>query len=121
MNIIIDPDQIDAYREKYTVLELDTIRILPENRTVTAYCVVENIPIPDLPQVENKKKLHATLMEHYRKRDWNVCDQALDHLVGCWNKELDSFYQEIRTRVAKYIEQDPGEDWDGIIEKHITN
>jgi hypothetical protein len=121
MNIIIDPDQIDAYREKYTVLELDTIRILPENRTVTAYCVVENIPIPDLPQAENKKKLHATLMEHYRKRDWNVCDQALDHLVGCWNKELDSFYEEIRTRVAKYIEQDPGENWDGTIEKHITN
>ena len=26
MNIIIDPDQLKTYQEKYTVLELDTIR-----------------------------------------------------------------------------------------------
>jgi len=30
MNIIIDPEQLAEYQEKYTVLELDTFRILPE-------------------------------------------------------------------------------------------
>lgn len=121
MNIIIEPDQVEQFRDKYTVLELDTIRLVPENRLVTAYCVVEQIPILDLPQVESKKNLHENLMINYRKRDWNYCSQALEHLMGSWGGELDSFYQEIQGRVAKYIEEDPGDSWDGIIEKHTTH
>lgn len=120
MNIIIEPDQVEQFREKYTVLELDTIRILPEDRLVTAYCVIEQIPIMDLPNVESKKNLHENLMINYRKRDWNYCSQAIEHLVGSWGGELDSFYQEIQGRIAKYIEEDPGDSWDGIIEKHLT-
>jgi hypothetical protein len=120
MNIIIDPEQLDTYRTNYTVLELDTIRILPENKMVTAYCVVETIPISELPLTEGKKDLHANLMENYRKRDWNYCHQALDHLVGSWNKEVDSFYDDLRVRLNFYTQQDPGPEWDGIIDKHTT-
>lgn len=121
MNIIIDPEQLNNYTEKYTVLELDTIRILPENRLVTAYCVVETIPIQELPQVESKRDLHKNLMINYRKKDWNYCSQALEHLIGSWNKELDSFYADLQSRIAKYTEEDPGDSWDGTIEKHTTN
>jgi hypothetical protein len=120
MNILIDPDQIESYREKYTVLELDTIRILPENKQVTAYCVVDTIPILELPQTESKINLHANLLINYRKRDWNYCQQALEHLMGSWNKELDSFYEDIQNRINLYMENDPGENWDGIIEKQAT-
>jgi len=117
MNILIDSEQIDSYREKYTVLELDTIRIMPSNKEVTAYCVVETIPIMELPLAESKINLHANLMKNYRQRDWNYCHQALDHLIGSWNKELDSFYEDIRSRVNLYMENEPGDDWDGVIEK----
>lgn len=121
MNIIIDSDQVEQFKQNYTVLELDTIRLLPENKTITAYCVVEQIPLSDLPQVESKRNLHENLMINYRKRDWNFCNQALEHLFGFWNGELDSFYDEIRSRIAKYMEQDPGDSWDGIIEKHTSS
>jgi hypothetical protein len=117
MNILIDPEQIDTYREKYTVLELDTIRILPSNKEVTAYCVVDTIPIMELPLTESKINLHANLMKNYRQRDWNYCQQALEHLIGSWNKELDSFYEDIQSRVNTYMENDPGENWDGVLEK----
>jgi len=120
MNIIIDPDQIENYRDKYTVLELDTIRILPENKQVTAYCVVDTIPIMELPLTESKINLHNNLLTNYRKQDWNYCHQALDHLIGSWNKELDSFYEDIRGRINQYMETAPGPDWDGIVEKHTA-
>ena len=120
MNIIIDPTQIKSYREKYTVLELDTIRLLPENREVTAYCVVDTIPITELPQTESKINLHNNLLENYRKRDWNYCHQALEHLIGSWNRELDSFYEDIRNRINIYMETDPGPSWDGVIEKYTA-
>jgi hypothetical protein len=117
MNIIIEPEKLPELKSKYTRLELDTVRVLPENKTFTAYCVIENIPIPDLPRVGNLKELHANLIVEYRKKNWNYCTQALEHLMGFWGGEADSFYQDLNQRIAKYIEQDPGESFDGIIEK----
>lgn len=116
MNIIIDPDQVEQFREKYTVLELDTIRI-GNNQIVTAYCVVENIPVLELPLVESHRKLHHNLLENYRKKDWNFCQQAIDQLKGRWGGEVDTFYADLQSRLVKYESQDPGENWDGIIEK----
>jgi hypothetical protein len=120
MNIIIDPEKLAEMQSKYTVLELDTIRIMPEGKNVTAYCVIENIPIPDLPRVESLRKLHENLIIEYRKKNWNYCAQSLEHLMGFWGGEADSFYQDLSQRIAKYIEQDPGESFDGIIEKHTA-
>jgi hypothetical protein len=120
VNIIIDPAQIDDYREKYTVLELDTIRIIPGNKQVTAYCVVESIPILELPLTESKINLHHNLLKEYRNRNWNFCQQALEHLMGSWNKELDTFYDDVRTRITVFIADEPPADWDGIIEKHTA-
>ena len=120
MNIIIDPKDLDSYKQKYTVLELDTFRILPDNKEVKAYCVVESIPILELQNIDGKRNIHNGLMENYRQRNWDFCQQALDQLVGSWNKELDSFYDEMRGRINFYMENDPGEKWDGIIEKHTA-
>jgi hypothetical protein len=65
VNIIIDPAQIDEYREKYTVLELDTIRILPVDQLVTAYCLVDAIPILNMPKAESMKNLHENTVSCY--------------------------------------------------------
>jgi len=122
MHIIIGKENVDNLNltEKFTVLELDTFKIPNADKTVTAYCVVENIPINDLPKVESMRELHANLLENYRKKDWNYCNQALDFLVGFWGHELDTYYQSIRDRVAQYAENDPGESWDWTIEKNVV-
>lgn len=120
MNIIIDPVKVDAMRQKYTVLELDTFRLIPSDQTITAWCVVENIPINELITVESKKSLHENLLINYRKKDWNYCRQALEHLLGSWGKELDSFYADLSRRVDQYSTQDPGPEWDGTVEKSVA-
>lgn len=121
MNIILDSEKAQDLRKKYTVLELDTFRLIPENRCVTAYCVVENVPITELALLESKKDLHEKLLSNYRRRNWNYCTQALEHLIGSFGTELDSFYLDLQARIAKYTEQDPGDAWDGIIEKTVGN
>ena len=120
MNIILDPNQVEEYRKKYTVLELDTIKFQPVGKCVTAYCIVDKLTMTELPQVEAKSAVHHNLMSNYRQRRWQDCLAALDQLGGFWSGQLDSFYQEIRERIAKYIEQAPEEAWDGTIEKTVT-
>lgn len=113
MNIIFGRDQAASLSERYTVLELDTIRI--NNNELTAFCVVESIPIMDMPKVESMKNLHENLIIEYRKRNWNYCSQALDYLTGFWGHDLDTFYDNLRARIQEYTENDPGDDWDGVI------
>ena len=117
MHIIFGEDQVEAMREKYVVLELDTIRIGPSGPEIAAYAVVENVAIPDLPMVAGWTKLHNNLITYYRKRDWNFCEQVIENLTGTFAGELDSFYAELQSRINNYKENDPGESWDWVIEK----
>jgi hypothetical protein len=117
MNIIFGRDQALSLAAKYTVLELDTIRIKPSDTEITAFCVIESMPIMDMPKVESMKNLHENLLAEYKKRDWNYCIQALEHLSGFWGHEVDTFYDSIRARIQEYSESEPGDDWDGVINR----
>lgn len=115
MYIIFGDGQAKELGKKYTVLELDTLCFVPSNAIATAYAVVENIPIPDLPKLSFQTDLHHNLMENYRKQDWNFCSQAIENLVGCFGGELDSFYTELQSRINSYKDNDPGESWDYML------
>ena len=117
MNIIFDKFHLDELQSKYTVLELDTFHIESTDQQRTAYCVVENVPILEMAQIESFRNLHANLMDNYRKKDWNYCEQAIEHLMGKWGGELDSFYTDLMKRIADYKENSPGEDWDSVISR----
>jgi len=41
----------------------------------------------------------------------------LHSLTGCWNGEMDTFYQHLTDRINEYATNPPGPDWDGVILK----
>jgi len=102
--------------EKYTVLDLDTFS-LPNGSVHTACCVVENIPVAELPITERLKELHVNLIANYGQRDWNYCEQAIEHLMGKWGGELDSFYQELNIRIQQLKTQTLDDSWSPVITK----
>lgn len=120
MNIIFD-DQLDTISDRYTVLELDTFKMLPMHELKTAYCVIETIPITELNTIEQFSNLHRELMENYRKRNWNFCFQALEHLQGRWNGEIDSFYSEMFKRIKHLESMQLSDNWTGYIDKHTIS
>jgi hypothetical protein len=117
MNIIFGTEQADSMLEKYTVLELDIFQIGNTSETITAYCTVENLPIDQLLQVPELKIKHANMINHYRARQWVACQSELDQLIGQWNGELDSFYQEISARINQFAIQEPDSTWSPVIVK----
>jgi hypothetical protein len=115
MNIIFKENS-EAIGKKYVVLDLDTFSI-PDGSTHTVCCVVENIPITELSETENLKALHAELMQSYGQRNWNQCEQAIEQLVGKWGGEVDSFYQDLQTRINRLKTLNLTEDWTPVIPK----
>lgn len=117
MNIIFGKEQAAKLSENYTVLELDTIRVGLNGPELIAFCVVESIPILKMPKLNEMKDLHQNLLIEYRKQNWNYCEQALEHLVGFWGNEVDSFYANLNERINTFKNQSPGDQWDGVIQK----
>lgn len=117
MHIIFGQDNAIEFAKKYTVLELDTFIMGTNGPVEPAYCVVEIIPITDIPQMDSKLRLHENLMVNYKKQDWRFCIDAITHLKGFWNGELDTFYEDLFTRICDYQQQDPGPDWSPYIQK----
>jgi hypothetical protein len=114
MNIIFDTDHIESIKNNNVLLELDTFYFSKLNKTVTAYCVIENVKITDLSAVEQNISLHNQLIEAYKKRDFKLCEDLADSLTGCFNGEVDSFYQDLITR-TKTI--DLTSEWNPVIHR----
>ena len=117
MNIIFGGDLVDEIASKYTVLELDTIRMLPDGSESTAYCVIEKIPLAEIGRLPEHKQLHHDMIRQYKTGDWSSCEKSLKSLTHCWGTELDSFYEIMLQRVQDLQANHPGPHWDPVIEK----
>lgn len=109
MHIILGDQITKEITDKYIVLELDNFQIAGRDHAVSAYCLVENVPIAELPQVDQFRDLHANLIQNYRLGNWKFCKDALEHLEGRWNGEVDSFYDELSTRISNHRDQEPAD------------
>jgi len=113
MNIIFGDSVAQQAGEKYTVLELDTF--LVDNQPNTAYALVEQVSLTEIITLDKFKELHSNLLKEYRKRNWEYCEDAIEHLQGKWNGELDTFYSELLNRIQDLKTQSLPDDWTGVI------
>lgn len=122
MKVIFGNQAATAVSDRITVLELDTFFQQGLREPVTAYAVLENISVPltEIPVMEKSVELHNTMMLEYRQQNWTYCEQALEHLQGKWAGELDSFYKELATRIAKLKKINLPKDWNGVIINNNT-
>jgi len=118
MNIILGEEHAAELQKKHIVLELDSFWISGNQKPVTAFCVTEDLSIASLMKADQFKDLHQGLMRNYRKKNWSYCLDALDHLRGQWDGQLDSFYDELGQRIRNYQSQVLDDSWDGIIAKN---
>ena len=116
MNIIFG-DTVEQVSNTHTVLELDTFKLMPSERLITSYCVIDNLPLAEFPRLEANKNIHQQLIEQYRQQNWEFCRSALHSLSGCWNGEIDTFYQHLSERIGEYIANPPDASWAGVIIK----
>jgi hypothetical protein len=114
MNIIFG-DAVTQVAGTHTVLELDTFKLMPSEQLVKSYCVIDNLPLAEFPQLEANKKIHHQLIEQYKQQNWEFCRSAVHSLMGCWNGEMDTFYQHLADRIDEYAVNTPNENWTAII------
>ena len=118
MKIILGKENAESMRDKYLVLELDTIQFATDAPSITAYCLVEPKALEELTTMNSFIELHAKLIENYQKKNWKFCSDAIEHLLGKWNGDVDSFYRELLNRINNYKSADLPSEWTGVIKKY---
>lgn len=119
MHIIFGESAKDL-SDKFTVLELDTIKLEGTGEKFTSYCIIENIPLGDFPVIDSYIKVHHDMMVAYRARNWEYCESAIKGLTGKWNGEADSFYDVLYRRIQELKETELDDSWDGSILRSIS-
>jgi len=106
-------------KEKYIILELDTIQYAENAEPVTAYCVIggENVTLEEVFTLKEHANMHKALMKNYRNQNWNFCEEAIDSLRGKFKGEMDSFYDILEVRIRKYKNSNINSDWNGVLKK----
>ena len=106
MQLIFGRENAEKLRDRYTVLELETLE--KDGISLEVFCLIpgEKIGIPDLPQLENWTKLHNDFLKGYYTKQYDYCRQCIEHLTGKFGGEVDSFYEEILKRIEAADPQD---------------
>jgi hypothetical protein len=99
MDIIFGRENAEKLREKYTVLDLETVE--QDGISLEVFCLIpaDKIGLTDLPQLDNWTKLHNDFLNGYHTQQYDYCRQCIEHLMGKFGGEVDTFYEEILKRI----------------------
>lgn len=101
MELIFNREHAEALREKYTVLELETVT--KDGVTLDVFCVIpaDKLNLGELTQLDHNIKLHNHFIEAMKDQQYHVCRDLHEHLLGKFGGEVDSFYNEILNRITQ--------------------
>jgi len=104
MDIIFGRENAEKLREKYTVLDLETVQA--DGKSLEVFCLIpgDKISIGDLPTLDQWIKLHNDFLEGYKTQQYKYCRDCIEHLTGKFGGELDTFYEEILRRINEVEE-----------------
>ena len=99
MQIIWNQEAADRLKNSHTVLELETHEV--NGKSVTTYCVVppEKLFAAGFNNLERYVELHNGFITAYKEKNYKLCEDIGEHMMGAFGGELDTFYEEILKRI----------------------
>ena len=92
MNIIFDINLVPELKNRYIVLELDTIWHEGMEQPLKLHAIIETVPVADLEILDELSANHAAMVGFYKAGVWDAVPPLVEKLKGHWQGELDSFY-----------------------------
>lgn len=100
MYIIFGSKIAEELRQSNIILQLETFTA--QGVEHTAYCVVKpESVILEMEHVERNTALHQATVDAWNKQDYQTVKEGITHLRGRFSGELDSFYDELSSRMER--------------------
>jgi hypothetical protein len=112
MQIILDEKLVPTLREKYTILELDTIMQPGMSGPLTLYALIEQIDLGTISKLNVLTEQHELMVRAYKSNDFTTAEQEANVLRGSWRGELDDFYDLVISTAREMM--DTNTTWTGV-------
>lgn len=105
MEIIFGRENAENLRQRYTVLDLETV-IAENGQPLEVFCLIpaDKLNLQDLPKLSEWVNLHNLMLTYYHTKENDKCLATIKELMGAFNGEVDSFYDEIARRLEEVNE-----------------
>jgi hypothetical protein len=112
MQIIFEENLVETLRQRYILLELDTIIQPAMTKPITLHALIENIDFLQLEKFEQQVQEHQQMVKEYKGSNWLKSQEMAHDLKGSWHGELDEFYQLVIDTADQMLKTNSI--WDGI-------
>ena len=112
MQIIIEEKLVPELREKYTILELDTIMQPGMTEPITLYALIERIDFTKINKLNDLRDQHEQMVRAYKSNDFSSAEREANTLRGSWYSELDDFYDLVISTCREM--QETNTTWTGV-------
>ena len=103
MFIVHGTEKANQLKDKYTVLELDTIPAVNNGEDITLYTVIDTgqLSLDSMSTLKQYVDLHGHLIDNLHKKAFNYCKEVIDKLKGSFGGQVDSFYDHVLSRISQ--------------------
>jgi hypothetical protein len=112
MQIILEQKLVPTLREKYTILELDTVMQPGMEEPLTLFALIERIDFTKLVSLNSMIEQHETMIRAYKSNDFETAETQANILRGYWYGELDDFYDLVISTCKEM--RDTNTTWTGV-------
>jgi hypothetical protein len=112
MQIILEQKLVPELREKYTILELDTVMQPGMAEPLTLYALIEHIDFNTISKLSSLTEQHEIMVRAYKSNDFDTAEQGANILHGSWRGELNEFYELVISTCKEMINTNTT--WTGV-------
>jgi adenylate cyclase len=112
--IVLGPTTAERVAEEYFTLELDCIAVKGKKEGLNIFTVFYNPPHEKLQFWKQDREQHNAMLASYRTQDWNTAKRLVNNLKGCFDGQMDHYYDLWLERIEEMRNAGLPKDWDGV-------
>jgi len=115
VKIVLGPITAERLGGMFYTLPLDCIAVKGKKDGVNIFTVFYN-PQDGEERVkwDLDKAMHEGMLQNYREQKWDLAKKEVEKLKGCFNGQMDHYYELWLERIEEMRGADLPRDWDGV-------
>jgi adenylate cyclase len=115
VSILVGAKTAEALKDRYAVLELDSIAVKGKSEPEVVYTVLGRAEVVQSREFQDVRQAITDFLRRYRSQDWKGALQALAACRGGKGKfAFDEFAELYADRIELFQQEPPGPDWNGV-------